>query len=353
MLSFQVGQVVSNDRPAAGPGPAAPGSESESVCVDNSWFLLPQLVAGSFTGSFTGSFPRSSFLSLRSESRSRMSAPRLNLEALSALSGCDVQPTTGPSQLSPQDFVNIVALKEFYKQQGFKQLEYPSLGTLSLQDLDTQDLYSSPGALTGGTPSAGPEDGSKATIRINPEDFFHPQYDYDFTSIKDGDKAFLRGDERYLRPCGWNRLGLRVTQRYEGGDSWLGTGKDAWPVSYHGQNMDGSLGIILTRGESAGEEPEFLDAAAASLVSGGTRGRGVYSTPDVATAEAHCKSFKSKVDGKTYKVVLQNRLNPEKRRRCQREDVWLVYVPMGHSHLQTRAVVQEAIRPYGLLLKEA
>lgn len=148
-------------------------------------------------------------------------------------------------------------------------------------------------------------------------------------------------------------MALRVVQKYDGGDCWLGKGKDAWPVSYNGHNMDGSLGIILTRGGSNADEPKFLDAAATCLVTGETRGRGVYSTPDIKVAEKYCRKFKSKVDGKTYKVVLQNRINPEKRRKCQREDIWLVYVPEGCSDVQTRAIVQESIRPYGLLLMKA
>lgn len=271
---------------------------------------------------------------------------QLCLEALSALSGCNVEPTDGASQLTPQDFVNIVALKEFLKQEGFKELEYPSLGTLSLQDLDDQDMYSSPPALTAAPTHL------RTTVKINPQDFFHRQHDYDFTNIKDGNTKFLRGNEQYRRPCGWSRVALRVTQKYDGGDRWLGTGKDAWPVSYQGYNMDGALGIILTRGDSSEDEPTFLDAAAASLTTGETRGRGVYSTPDIKMAQKYCKKFKSKVDGKTYEVVLQNRINPEKRKKCQREDVWLVYVPEGYSDVQTRAVVQESIRPYGLLLRQ-
>ncbi|GAA6232599.1 uncharacterized protein LOC108891260 [Lates japonicus] len=271
----------------------------------------------------------------------------LCLEALSALSGCNVEQTSGPSQLTPQDFVNIVALKEFYKQEGFKELEYPSLGTLSLQDLDEQDMYSSPLALTEGP---GPEESLKTTVRINPQDFFHPQYDYDFTNIKDGNTKFLRGNEQYFRPCGWNRVALRVMQKYDGGDHWLGTGKDAWPVSYHGQNMDGSLGIIVTH--KGCPDNKLLDAAAASLVAGETRGRGVYSTPDIKMAEKYCKRFKSKVDGNTYKVLLQNRINPEERKECQRENVWVVYIPEGHNDVQTRAIVQKSIRPYGLLLRK-
>lgn len=271
---------------------------------------------------------------------------QLCLEALSALSGCRVEQTAGASALSPQDFVNIVALKEFYKQEGFRELEYPSLGTLSLQDLDCP-----PPALTEGPRTAGPPEEQRTTVKINPQDFFHPQYDYDFTHVKDGAQTFLRGNEPYVRPCGWNRVALRVTNKYDGGDGWLGTGKDAWPVSYNGQNMDGSLGIILTHSGEPSDEPSFLEAAANSLVTEGIRGRGVYSTPNVKMAEKYCRKFKSKVDGKTYKVVLQNRINPKKRRRCQREDVWLVYVPEGSTDVQTRVIVQESIRPYGLLLK--
>ncbi|XP_047200300.1 uncharacterized protein LOC124855050 [Hippoglossus stenolepis] len=273
----------------------------------------------------------------------------LCLEALSALSGCNVASTTGPSPLSPQDFVNIVALREFYKQQGLQQLEYPGVGALSLEEREDPELYSSPPALTD---APGPQESLRASVKINLQEFFHPKFNYDFTSVQDGNTVFLRGNERYFRPCGWNRVALRVKQKYDGNDCWLGTGKDAWPVSYHAPNMDGSLGIILTHDGSLGHEPGFLDAAAASLTAGFTKGRGVYSTPDIKMAEKYCKVFKSKVDGKMYKVVLQNRINPENRKKCQREDVWLVYVPEGSNPIQTRAIVQESIRPYGLLLKQ-
>ncbi|MEQ2186286.1 hypothetical protein GOODEAATRI_027065 [Goodea atripinnis] len=244
----------------------------------------------------------------------------LYLEALSALSGCNVEATTGASQLSAQDFVNIVALREFYKQKGFKELEYESLGTLSLQDMEDQDMYSSPPALTDGP--------------------------------ADGDKTFMRGNEKYIRPCGWKRAALHVLKQYEDGNGWLGTGRDAWPVSYHGHNMDGSLGIILTHDGRVDDEPSFLNAAAASLRNPDTRGRGVYSTPDIKMAEKYCKTFMSSVDGKRYKVVLQNRINPKKRMNCQREDIWLVYIPEGCTDVQAKAIVQESLRPYGLLLKQ-
>lgn len=172
-----------------------------------------------------------------------------------------------------------------------------------------------------------------------------------FSGSQDGDQTFLRGNEKYVRPCGWNRVALRVLQKYSDGDSWLGTGTDAWPVSYQGKTMDGS--IILAHDGRPNDEPRFLDACAASVVRVETRGRGVYSTPDIKMAENSCKTFTSKVDGKRYKVVLQNRINPKNRKECNRKDVWLVYIPEGHNDVQTRAIVQESIRPYGLLLMQA
>lgn len=157
-----------------------------------------------------------------------------------------------------------------------------------------------------------------------------------------------------MRPCGWNRVALRVTGRYPDGDGWLGTGPSAWPVSYSGHYMDGSLGVILTRRADGGEdeEPQFLEAAASHVLSGETRGRGVYSTPDVRLAERFCCRFRSKVDGATYAVLLQNRVHPEQRQKCQREAVWLLYIPERSNDVQARLAVQAAVRPYGVLLKK-
>ncbi|KAK7939893.1 hypothetical protein WMY93_003219 [Mugilogobius chulae] len=115
--------------------------------------------------------------------------------------------------------------------------------------------------------------------------------------------------------------------------------------------MDGSL--ILARKKGSEDAPGFLDEAAQSLVDPKTVGRGIYSTPDVKLAEKYCKTFKSKTDGKTYKVLLQNRICPSRRQECQRDGVWVVYVPQNNTDVQTRALVQESVRPYGLLLKEA
>ena len=108
----------------------------------------------------------------------------LCLEALSAVTGCNVEQTAALSQLTPQDIVNIVALKEFYKQEGLLVLEYPSLGSMSLQETDDTDLYCAPPSIKEGPSTAGPGASMRATVKINPQDFFDRQYDYDFTNVK-------------------------------------------------------------------------------------------------------------------------------------------------------------------------
>ncbi|KAJ3609198.1 hypothetical protein NHX12_023722 [Muraenolepis orangiensis] len=283
--------------------------------------------------------------------------PRLDLllEALSALTGCRVEATEKESQLNPQDIVNIAALKQFYKREGLHELEYPSLGALSLRDEDEeQDMYSSPGAIQESPPGAE----TRPLVKINPDTFFDSRFNYDFTNIKDGEKTFSRGEESYVRPCGWSRVALQVLGRYEDGDAWLDAGPAAWPVSYHGNRMDGALGITATP-RPAGEGPAKKEGEGpASLgvpggpVAGPTHGRGVYSSPSVSVAESHCVRFRSHGDGKMYKVALQNRINPLHRKECQRKGYWLVLIPQEYSPTQTRAAVQDALRPYGMLLKE-
>lgn len=118
-----------------------------------------------------------------------MADQRLVLEAVEALLGCRVEARSSSGSasymLTPQDLVNIVSLKEFYKQEGLQELDYPSVGTISLRDQD-QDLYSSPPALTEGPSKEAEEEkeDTRTLVTIDPEDFFDRSYDYDFTHIK-------------------------------------------------------------------------------------------------------------------------------------------------------------------------
>lgn len=177
------------------------------------------------------------------------------------------------------------------------------------------------------------------------EDFFDPAYDYDFTNLSDSAEC-TRGDELYERPEGWYRMALRVKGKYPDGDTWLGTRgwrkhsvPGEWPVSFHGTSVDGARGIIRKH-YRAGKRAMY--------------GRGIYSTPNILVAEKEdfAETFTSKKTGKSYKVIIQNRINPEKRKICRRSDYWLIPVDKEMSAKEERETVESSIRPYGILIKE-
>lgn len=156
----------------------------------------------------------------------------------------------------------------------------------------------------------------------------------------------MRGDEPYRRPYGWMRFALKVLNKYPDGNAWLGPDgwrshsmPGEWPVSYHGTGLQEAKGIIQSYYQTG---------------KGQVYRRGIYSSPDISVAStyARMKQFTSQIDGKTYRVVLQNRINPAKRKVIQRNQYWLVPVPEGTSAEQERIIVESAIRPYGLLLQE-
>lgn len=95
-----------------------------------------------------------------------------------------------PEPFSPQDFVNLVSLR----QQTFHE------SIMQLADMNC--LYM----------SESPADNDLICTEhfVNEEDFFDPGYDYDFTQKDDGTEQFKRGSAPYARPCGWNRIALKV-----------------------------------------------------------------------------------------------------------------------------------------------
>ncbi|KAI4885091.1 hypothetical protein NFI96_009463 [Prochilodus magdalenae] len=136
---------------------------------------------------------------------------------------------------------------------------------------------------------------------VDLENFFDPLFDFDFREGPDPSEC-SRGGEPYSRPWGWYRFALNVLDKYPDGNDWLGCHK--W------------------RSESS---------------------PGVY---------AMMKTFKSKTDGKQYKVVMQNRINPQRRVFTEEEDYWLIPVPEGTTAEQEKEIVEASIRPYGILIKE-
>ncbi|CAG8631762.1 16990_t:CDS:1 [Dentiscutata erythropus] len=162
---------------------------------------------------------------------------------------------------------------------------------------------------------------------LSVSDFLDPRFDYDFTNIKDIGKTFMRGLIQYKRPCGWKRIALKVTGKYDNGDDkWLGTGKDAWPVSYHGTAKHNARSIAED-GYDLSKGKRFA------------YGRGIYSTPDIHISEQYAQQFE--FEGNTYVMVFQNRVNPNSLRRFP--------VSNGEYWVSEKG---EDIRPYGICIKK-
>ena len=63
--------------------------------------------------------------------------------------------------------------------------------------------------LKGGAPDGNTEE-KLFVFDVNDID---PSFHYDFTNLKDDGKVYKRGTEIYLRPYGWNRLELQVSNK--------------------------------------------------------------------------------------------------------------------------------------------
>ncbi|KAI7790941.1 hypothetical protein IRJ41_005153 [Triplophysa rosa] len=218
-------------------------------------------------------------------------------------------------------------------------------GTQDAKPGATQDANSVP-TKTPRIKSARPS--GRKVLFVIPEEFFDPAYDFDFThkSKSKSDSDCKRGNEPYKRPYGWKRFALKVRDKYPDGKAWLGTGgwrnkstPNEWPVSYHGTSLEGAEGVVKTHYKAGDRE---------------VHGRGIYSTPDIKVADGYARSkqFTSQKNGKTYKVIMQKRIHPEKRTFTEEKDYWLVPIPAGSSPAKEKEIVESSIRPYGILLKE-
>ncbi|CAI2166350.1 14747_t:CDS:2 [Funneliformis geosporum] len=144
--------------------------------------------------------------------------------------------------------------------------------------------------------------GGSPTLYLLPN-HLSPNFDFDFTNINDNGQIHKRGKFEYKRPCGWMRIALNVLDKYENND-WLGTGvrmhirspvQKEWPVSYHGTAKHNCRSIA--------EDGYDLNKCKRFAF-----GHGIYSTPDIDVASIYATEFMH--DGDIYKVVFQNRVNP-------------------------------------------
>ena len=142
--------------------------------------------------------------------------------------------------------------------------------------------------------------GGGPDFQLDPDEL-DPRYNYDFTNKSDDGKTYMRGGKPYKRPYGWKRFAVKALDVY-GSNTWLGPNgmrteeaPGEWPVSYHGTNLKAAK-AIMGMGYKMGPRKQF--------------GKAVYSSPSLDMVERnYATEFEHK--GNRYKVVLQNRVNPE------------------------------------------
>ncbi|XP_003391726.1 PREDICTED: uncharacterized protein LOC100640900 [Amphimedon queenslandica] len=173
--------------------------------------------------------------------------------------------------------------------------------------------------------------GAGPDIFVLNEEFMDPGYDFDFTDIDDSGTEFKRGGHVYKRPCGWNRLAIKVNGKFEN-DDWLGcSGLDnEWPVSYHGTAKEGAEGIT----KKGYDETKLIRDL---------HGVGHYSTPDVTVAAGYATSFLCK--DKQYEAIMQNRVNLEKSKIVPKEKTYA-----GAEYYVTPSA--DDLRAYGICIRE-
>jgi hypothetical protein len=184
-------------------------------------------------------------------------------------------------------------------------------------------------------------------LQLQPFDF-DPKFNFDYTK-EDTPEQLDRGGLPYYLPKGWYRHALKVNKKYKDGEAWLGStnSKDVWPVAFHGTRSLAVKGIT-DKGLLVGSVVRDRMLAEAIAQKGEEVNRpGLY----VAT---HCNGgshpyYTEKFEvptpsGETeaFQVVFQCRIQHGS------YTTHTIPVKIGEAW---RVVDSEAVRPYGILLK--
>ena len=138
-----------------------------------------------------------------------------------------------------------------------------------------------------------------------------------------------RGGEDYNPPVGFWRYGLRVFNKYDGGNNdWLSYDNRSgeWSIAYSG--------LSGMKNEIANKYENDIDTK-----SGGKVGMGIQVCPKPENMEANTEVIN--VNGTNYKMGLMLRVEPSKIRK-----------PSTNNNIWVLNGITDEIRPYGILLKK-
>jgi len=160
-----------------------------------------------------------------------------------------------------------------------------------------------------------------------------------------------RGSETYMPPVGWLRYGLKVKNIYPDMNKWLGKdgNADEWAVCYHGFksnpirtdlyhklcDKNGKLSPHLEPSKNL-KFSNHIDVNSKSLGFNSACGLGIFCSQSPVKAEEKTTIFS--FNSNRYKMLLQCRVKPDK-----------IRIPKIDTSLY---IINDQIRPYGILIKE-
>ena len=164
-----------------------------------------------------------------------------------------------------------------------------------------------------------------------------------------------RGGKDYDPPIGWNGIGLKVWNEYDGeNNTWIGMDNvpGEWCVAYHGVASGQSSDNVKNVTGSIYKSKEFKPGGGQAHACcpdqyhpGKKVGKGVYCTPTIKTAEGY--AGKSNINGQLYKTVLMVRVKPNAIRHCDQ----CPDSKSPHNYWVVNGTTDE-IRPYRILYKK-
>jgi len=161
----------------------------------------------------------------------------------------------------------------------------------------------------------------------------------------------MRGGLAYYLPRGWQRFGIKVVDKYGQNNDWLlKWDESGWGVGYHGVGRNSAAKIPAILNAKLLPGPRQLHANSDDTRKVGRKvGRGIYFATHVEVADTY--SERVVFDGKTYKILLQCRLDPVEIRIPSRPS--LINKP-GDDWQNDYMVVPNGTyaRPYGIIIQE-
>ena len=129
-----------------------------------------------------------------------------------------------------------------------------------------------------------------------------------------------RGGRIYIHPVGWIGLALKIKDKYDKSNEWIGKegSKGEWAVAYHGVgkgNQFGKILNILNNGLKPGPNQFYsYHLNANSLCRKIYCGNGVYFASEINIAENYAEKFNLGGFQKDIKFVIMARVNPYRTR---------------------------------------